>query len=116
MGARPMPKDLAIARAVREAVRRVADVADLSPGRFGEAVTYGPGDRVPGVVVRHDADALHLEVHVVAVYRDSLFLPALADEVRRAVQEQAKAVGAGPVQRVDVAIDDLRMDGGGERR
>ena len=107
--------DVAIARAIREAVRRVPGVAEISAGPRVVAATYGPGERVEGVVVRRDAEHVDLEVHVAAVYAPSLSLPALAEAVRRAAREQAEALGARPVRRVDVAFDDLHMDGGGRR-
>ena len=100
--------ELRLARAVAAAVRGVPGVADVSPGRFAEAATYGPGEVVRGVVVQQVAGALAVEVHVRAVYAPTLVLPALADLVRRAVRAAAQRAGAAPVGRIDVAFDDLR--------
>ncbi len=58
--------DIAIARAVGEAVRATPMVLDLSPGIVELAVTYGPHERVTGVVVRHpNSHDIAVEVHVV---------------------------------------------------
>lgn len=104
--------ELIIARAVRAAVRALPDVSDLSAGLFAEVATYGLGERVGGVAVSHTTGALAVEVHVVATYSDALVLPELADRVRDAVREAVVSLAAGPMQRIDVAIDDLRTGGG----
>jgi len=109
----PVMFELIIARAVRAAVRALPDVSDLSAGLFAEVATYGLGERVDGVAVSHTTGALAVEVHVVATYSDALVLPELADRVRDAVREAVASLAAGPMQRIDVAIDDLRT--GGER-
>jgi hypothetical protein len=58
--------DIAIARAVGGAVRATPMVLDLSPGIVELAVTYGPHERVTGVVVRHpNSHDITIEVHVV---------------------------------------------------
>src|SRR5258708_28743612 len=58
--------DIAIARAVGEAVRATPMVLDLSPGIVELAVTYGPHERVTGVVVRHpNSHDIAIEGHVV---------------------------------------------------
>ena len=101
--------ELGLARAVAAAVRGVPGVADVSPGRFAEAATYGPGEVVRGVVVQQVAGALAVEVRLRARYAPTLVLPALADRVRRAVRAAAQAAGAAPVGRIDVAFDDLRI-------
>ena len=102
--------EVSLARAVVAAVRGVPSVANLSPGRFAEAATYGPGERVRGVVIRRAGSALDIEVHVCALYVDSLVLPELAARVRTAVRQAVEAFGAGPLGRIDVAFDDLRVD------
>ena len=38
-----------------EAARTVEQVVDVSAGRYGTAVTYGPGQRVTGIVLRRSA-------------------------------------------------------------
>jgi uncharacterized alkaline shock family protein YloU len=102
--------DVAIARAVVAAVRSVPGVADVSHGRFAEAATYGPGERVRGVAVGRSAGALDIEVHLCALYADSLILLELAARVRSAVRQSVVALGAGAVWRIDVAFDDLRIE------
>ena len=39
----------------RRAARTVEQVVDVSAGRYGTAVTYGPGQRVTGIVLRRSA-------------------------------------------------------------
>ncbi len=104
-----MVSEVSIARAIVAAVRRVPGVADVSPGRFAEAATYDPGEKVRGVAVGRAAGALDIEVHLCAQYADSLVLPELAARVRSAVRQSVEALGAGPLGRIDVAFDDLRV-------
>ena len=47
--------DVALALALVRAARSVEQVVDVSAGRYGTAVTYGPGQRVTGIVVRRSA-------------------------------------------------------------
>jgi len=101
--------DLAVARAAAAAARGVPGVAGLTPGRFAEAATYGPGEVVRGVAVRRLPGGRVVEVHVRAVYAPALPLPALADRVRRAVGAAVAALGAGPAGPIDVAVDDLEV-------
>ena len=101
----------AIARAVLATVRAVPGVADVSPGQHAEAATYGPGEVVRGVAVRRVAGAVDLEVHLTAAYAPSTVLPELADRVRGAARRAVETLAAGPVGRVDVAIDDIRVEG-----
>ncbi|HEV2810034.1 MAG TPA: hypothetical protein VGV93_06520 [Acidimicrobiales bacterium] len=79
-------------------VLRCPSVARVAPGTAVEVATYLPGRRVPGVRLVDGA----VEVHVVAHYGRPL--PAVADEVRRAL---ASVVGE---HRVDVFIDELDLD------
>jgi len=44
--------DVALALALAQAARTVEQVVDVSAGRYGTAVTYGPGQRVTGIVLR----------------------------------------------------------------
>ena len=104
--------EVSIARAIVSGVRSVPGVADVSPGRFAEAATYGPGERVRGVAVSRSAGALDIEVHLCALHADSLVLPELAARVRSAVRQSVEALGAGAVRRIDVAFEDLRVEGG----
>jgi len=102
--------EVSIARAIVAAVRSVPGVADVSPGRFAEAATYGPGEKVRGVVVGRAVDVLDIEVHLCALYADSLVLPELAAQVRSAVRQSVEALGVGLLRRIDVAFDDLRVE------
>jgi len=83
--------EVSLARGVAAAVRRVPSVADVSAGRFAEAATYGPGEKVHGVVVGRAGGALDIEVHLCALYGDSLVLPELAARVRSAVRQSVEA-------------------------
>ena len=47
--------DVALALALVRAARSVEQVVDVSAGRYGTAVTYGPGQRVTGIVLRRSA-------------------------------------------------------------
>jgi hypothetical protein len=107
--------ELALARAVAAAVGGVPGVAALTPGRFAEAATYGPGEVVRGVAVRRRPGGWAVEVHVRAAYAPALPLPALADRVRRAVGAAVAALGGGPAGPIDVAVDDLEVGGLPER-
>ena len=102
---------LAVARAVAAAVRGVPGVADVVPGRFATAATYGPGEIVRGVAVRpHPGGRGYtVEVHLRADYTPALSLPWLAERVRRTAGAAARALTAGPVGPIDVAVDDLRF-------
>jgi hypothetical protein len=44
--------DVALALALTQAARTVEHVVDLSAGHHGSAITYGPGQRVIGIVLR----------------------------------------------------------------
>ncbi len=64
--------DVALALALVRAARTVEQVVDVSAGRYGAAVTYGPGQRVTGIVLRrstlsptNDAPSLVVEAHLV---------------------------------------------------
>jgi hypothetical protein len=108
--------DLAVARAAAAAARGVPGVAGVTPGRFAEAATYGPGEVVRGVAVRRRPGGWAVEVHVRAVYAPALPLPALAARVRRAVGAAVAALGAGPAGPIDVAVDDLAVGEPRDRR
>ena len=108
-GSMPL-SELAIARAVRTTVCALAGVADLSRGLFAETATYGPGETVRGVVVRRAAGALDVEVHLIAVYAESVLLPELANRVRSAARQSVAALGVEAECRIDIVIDDLRID------
>jgi len=44
--------DVALALALAQAALSVEQVVDVSAGRYGTAITYGPGKRVTGIVLR----------------------------------------------------------------
>jgi hypothetical protein len=90
-------------------VRGVPGVADVVPGRFVAAATYGPGEIVRGVAVRpHPGGRGYaLEVHLRADYTPALSLPRLAERVRQTAAAAARALAVGPVGPIDVAVDDL---------
>jgi hypothetical protein len=125
--------DIAIARAVGEAVRATPMVLDLSPGIVELAVTYGPHERVTGVVLRHpNAHDITIEVHVVlqgslrdgsqqdearggASHREAparttrtAVLTRSAEQIRRAVYRAVQGLGMAPPAGVDVLIEDLQ--------
>ena len=50
-----------------------------------------------------------MAVHLRATYAPALSLPRLAERVRRAARAAADALGAGPLEPVDVAVDDLQL-------
>jgi hypothetical protein len=125
--------DIAIARAVAEAVRAAPMVLDLSPGIVELAATYGPHERVTGVVVRHPHSRdTTIEVHVVlrgplhdrsqhdetpggashrkasaGMARDAV-LTRSADQIRRAVYGAAQALGIAAPTGVDIHIEDIQ--------
>ena len=64
--AREAGTDLALADNIAQAVCAVPGVCKMSQGRFALAATYGPGGRVPGVVLWREASGkLLIEVHIV---------------------------------------------------
>lgn len=83
---------------VAQVAASVPGVAALHPGRFGEAATYLPGRRVPGVQVRDDL----VEVHVTLVWGVDVL--ATADAVRAATA----AVVDRPVH---VTVEDVLAPG-----
>lgn len=85
---------------VAAAVTACATVARMSGGLLGEAATYLPGRRVPGVIVRRRGDdRIELEVRVVAAYGPSM--AEVAADVRRVAALIARGIA------IDVVIDDV---------
>jgi hypothetical protein len=105
----PTLSETRIAHAVAGAARSLSGIADVSPGLFVEAATYGPGETVRGVVVRRLSGALSIELHLRALYSPTMVLPVLADRLRDAVRQAVSALGAEPIHRIDVAFDDLHV-------
>jgi len=92
-------EDLQLARAVSEAVLATEGVYSLGVGRYAEAATYGPGEKVTGVVVGPD----EVRVHIVARYPLAEPIPALAERVRERVALRAQGRAA------TVVVEDLEM-------
>ena len=64
--------DVALALALAQTARTVEHVVDLGAGRYGVAATYGPGQRITGIVLRRTAQpegsaavARVVEAHIV---------------------------------------------------
>ena len=69
----------------------------MGVGRYAEAATYGPGEKVTGVVVTVD----EVRVHIVVRYPLSEPIPALAERVRKRVAPKAEGRPA------TVVVEDL---------
>ena len=95
-----MEDDLQLARAVSEAVLATEGVYSLGTGRYAEAATYGPGDKVTGVVVGPD----EVRVHIVVRYPLPEPIPALAEHVR-----ERAALRAGG-RAAMVVVEDLEVE------
>ncbi len=120
--------DTLIAEAVVHATRSVPGVFDMGEGLFAKAITFGPGKRVPGVVIYHPTtDSLSVEVHVVLdnatftrAYSElagsdtqsrSGATPVLlrfTDQVRTVLIHTLQDLGLPDSTLVDVTIDDIR--------
>lgn len=96
-----MADDLQLARTVREAALTTEGVRRLGTGRWSEAATYGPGEKVSGVVVEPD----EVEVHIVVGYPLNQSIPVLAQRVRERV---ALSVGG---RATTVVVEDLEVEG-----
>jgi hypothetical protein len=119
--------DLDLARVIAHAVRQTPGVLEMSPGRFALEATYGPGEHVSGVVLRHPTlDTLSIAIHVVVAETalkaafDEGALPELApgseqrpmllrlaDQIRTVVSEVADSLGPPSLLAIDVALDDV---------
>lgn len=94
-----MTDDLQLARAVSEAALGVEGVYALGTGRYAEAATYGPSEKVTGVVVGPDEVRVHIVVH----YPPAEPIPALAERVRERVASRAENRAA------IVVVEDLEV-------
>ena len=102
---------VALARAIIAAVQAVPGVAEVSHAAIGGVATYGGGERVPGVAVSvRDDGSVDIEVHVCAVYTDSLVLGELAASIRKAIRHTVEAARGRAPGRIDVVFDDMRID------
>jgi hypothetical protein len=109
---RTQPSEIVIARAVRDVVCDLPGIVGLSAGHLAAAATYGPGETVGGTVVSRMRGALVIDIHLIAQYSETLVLPELVERVRMATREVVQALTAESLERIDVAIDDLRLPGG----
>jgi hypothetical protein len=120
--------DLTVARAVAEAIRRVPGVVDLGAKCFPRATTFGSGQSVSGVAIRHATGGkLALEVHVIVSsvpparpgaecqavqplpdMQEHSVLIHLANEIRTLVYRAVEHMGVDTLSAVDVLIDDLK--------
>jgi hypothetical protein len=100
----------------------------MGGGLFVQAVTFGPGKRVPGVVISHSTtDSLAVEVHIILddaaftkTYAESSASDAqsrssstpvllrFTDQVRTAVIQTLGQLGLPASTLVDVTLDDIR--------
>lgn len=111
-GRTPEPADdLTVARAVLATVGAIPEVSRISPGRFAQVATYGPGAAVHGVAISRSGGVLTIELHLVARYARTLVLPKLADRVRRSVRRIVEPLAGEPVGRIDISFDDLDFEG-----
>jgi hypothetical protein len=114
--------DLSLANMIAQAACQVPGVDQVNGGRLALAATYGPGGRVPGVILRREEpDRLLIEVHIVgsatvlvaafqqnpanASARPPVLLQ-LAEQVRTAVQQVLHRLNLLPLA-IDVVIEDI---------
>ena len=74
----------------------------MGTGRYAEAATYGPGEKVTGVVV----DRYEVRVHIVVRYPLVEPIPALAERVRERVASRAEG------RPTTVVVEDLEVEQG----
>jgi hypothetical protein len=120
--------DTLIAETIVHNIRTVPGVLDMGEGLFAKAATFGPGKRVPGVVILHPtSDSIAVEAHV--VFEDATFTKAYSelsasdaqsrsdttpvllrftDQVRTVVVQTLEQLGFPASTLVDVTIDDIR--------
>ena len=94
-----MDDDLQLARATAETALATEGVYSLGTGRYVEAATYGPGEKVTGVVVGPD----EVRVHIVVGYPPPEPIPALAERVRERVASEAGG------RAMTVVVEDLEV-------
>lgn len=94
-----MDDELRVARALADTALSTDGVHSLGTGTFVEAATYGPNEKVLGVVVAGEK----VEVHVVALYPLQGSVPELADRIRERVGPEAQR------RRVDVVVEDVEV-------
>lgn len=131
------PSDVTVAVSLAQAIRSLPYVTGLSAGRYGAAVTYGPGQRIAGIVLRRPIpteDETHLpfvvETHIVlaaAVVRafpeqrlssgqsqgagsivQRPVLLDIADEIRQTLEREIRRLRPTESWVIDIALEDLR--------
>ena len=97
-----MTDNLQLARIVSQEALETEGVHSLGTGRYAEAATYGPGEKVTGVVV----DRYEVRVHIVVRYPLVEPIPALAKRVRERVASRAEG------RPTTVVVEDLEVEQG----
>ncbi|CAN5132330.1 hypothetical protein BH24ACT16_BH24ACT16_03740 [soil metagenome] len=93
--------ELQVARAVADTALSTEGIHSLGTGAFSEVATYGPGEKVLGVIVTEG----EVEVHIVALYPLKGSVPELAGAVRDRVAPDAEG------RRIDVVVEDIALEG-----
>lgn len=94
-----MANELQVARAVADTALSTDGVHSLGTGTFAEVATYGPGEKVLGVIVTEE----EVEVHIVALYPLRSPVPELANKVRERLIPEAES------RRIDVVVEDIAL-------
>ncbi|MBV9600134.1 MAG: hypothetical protein JOZ87_25200 [Chloroflexi bacterium] len=81
---------VSLARDIVAAVQAVPGVAEVSHGQMGSVATCGGSERVPGVAISVLDDSVDIEIHVCAVYSDSLVVAELAANIREAIRQNGR--------------------------
>lgn len=92
-----MTNELQVARTVADMSVSTEGVHSLGTGSFAEVATYGPGDKVLGVIVTEE----EVEVHIIALYPLRSSIPQLANELRE------RLIPGVESRRVDVVVEDI---------
>lgn len=96
-----MANELQVARAVADTALSTEGVHSLGTGSFAEIATYGPGEKVLGVIVTED----YVEVHIIALYPPESSIPDLVHDIRQKLMPKAES------RRVDVVVEDVAQAG-----
>jgi hypothetical protein len=116
--------DVTLALALAQAARSVEYVVDLGAGRYGVAVTYGPGQRITGIVLRRAAQPVRsaavasvVEAHLVVATTaiTNVMAPApQRNERQRLSRDQAPNVSTPPRAPILLQIADNARSALGE--
>jgi hypothetical protein len=93
--------ELQVARAVADTALSTEGVHSLGTGSFSEIATYGPGEKVLGVIATEE----HVEVHIIALYPPKTSIPDLVHGLRQELIPKAES------RRVDVVVEDITQEG-----